>query len=91
MCFFFACKRKLIKIRLADGLKVITQYLALSRPEKQLSMSTQLKMSRIKVTDVNQLPIGTCSTSRRCVMSVRMLQSCNAILKSSILTEPYWL
>ena len=28
----FACKRKLIKSRLADGLKIVTFYLALNRP-----------------------------------------------------------
>ena len=31
----FACKRKLIKIRLTDGLKIVTFYLALNRPEKK--------------------------------------------------------
>ena len=35
----FACKRKLIKIRLTDGLKIVTFYLALDRPENQLARS----------------------------------------------------
>ena len=30
----FACKRKLIKSRLSDGLKMLTFRLALNRPEK---------------------------------------------------------
>ena len=33
----FACRRKLIKISLTDGLKVVTFYLALDRPENQLA------------------------------------------------------
>ena len=35
----FACKRKLIKSRLTDGLKIVTFYLALNRPENQLARS----------------------------------------------------
>ena len=33
----FACKLKLIKSRLTDGLKMVTFYLALDRPENQLA------------------------------------------------------
>ena len=33
----FACKRKLIKSRLTDGLKMVTFYFALDRPENQLA------------------------------------------------------
>ena len=35
----FLCKRKLIKSRLTDGLKIVTFNLALNRPENQLAMS----------------------------------------------------
>ena len=35
----FAYKRKLIKSRLTDGLKMVTFYLALDRPESQLARS----------------------------------------------------
>ena len=64
----FACKRKLIKSRLTDGLKMVTFYFALNRPENQLARSRRRKTSRIKVTDACQLLIGTFSTLRRCVV-----------------------
>ena len=35
----FACKRKLNKSRLTDGLKIVTFYLALNRPVNQLARS----------------------------------------------------
>ena len=69
----FACKRKLIEVRLADCLQMVTRYLALNRPEKHLARSRRLKKSRIKVTDVSQSSIGTFSKLRHCVMSGRML------------------
>ena len=69
----FACKRKLIKSRLTDGLKIATFYLALNRPENQLARSRRRKTSRTKVTDVCQSLIGTLSTLRRCVVFRRML------------------
>ena len=69
----FACKRKLIKKCLADGLKMVTYHLALNRPENQLARSRRLKTSRIQVADVSQSSIGTLSTLRHCLMSGRML------------------
>ena len=69
----FACKRKLIKSRLTDGLKIVTFCLALDRPENQLARSRRLKTSRIKVTEACQSLIGTFSTLRRCVIFGRML------------------
>ena len=69
----FACKRKLIKSRLTDGLKMLTFYFALDRPENQLARSRRRKASRIKVTDACQSLIGTFSTFRRCVVFGRML------------------
>ena len=48
----------------ADGLKMVTFYLALNRPENELAMSRLLKTSRIKVTDVSQSPIGIFCTLR---------------------------
>ena len=41
------CERKLIKSRLADGLKVVTFYLSLISPEKLLAKSRGLKTSRV--------------------------------------------
>ena len=67
----FACKRKLIKSRLADGLKMVTFYLAHNRPEKHLTRTRRLKMS--KVTEVSQSSTGTFSTLRHCVMFERMV------------------
>ena len=69
----FACKRKLIKSRLTDGLKIVTFYLALNRPENQLARSRRCKTSRSKVTDACQSFIGTFSSLRRCVLFGRML------------------
>ena len=69
----FACKRKLIKSRLTDGLKIVTFYLALNRPENQLERSRRCKTSRSKVTDACQLLIGAFSSLRRCVVFGRML------------------
>ena len=69
----FACKRKLIKSRLTDGLNIVTFYLALKRPEIQLARSRRWKRSRIKVTDACQLLLGTFSTLRPCVVFGRML------------------
>ena len=69
----FACKRKLIKSRLTDGLKMVTFYFALDRPENQLARSRRRKASRIRVTDACQSLIGTFSTLRRCVVFGRML------------------
>ena len=53
-----ACKRKLIKSCLTDGLKIVSFYLALNR---------------IKVTDACQSLIGTFSTFRRFVVFGRVL------------------
>ena len=53
-----ASNRKLIKSILAYGLKLVTFYLALNRPENQLARSRRLKTSRNKVTDVSQSSIG---------------------------------
>ena len=69
----FAFKRKLIKSRLIDGLKIVTFYLALNRPENQLARSRRRKASRIKVIDACQSLIETFSTLRRCVVFGRML------------------
>ena len=55
----FACKRKLIKSRLADGLKTVTYYLALNTPDKSLGRSRGLEMGTVKVTDGSQTSIGT--------------------------------
>ena len=52
--FLCSCNRKLIKSRLADGLKMVTFYLTLNRPEKQLARSRRLKTSSIEVTGVSQ-------------------------------------
>ena len=68
----FACKRKLIKSRLVDGLKLVTKYLPLNRPEKQLSRSSQSKTSSFMVIDVSQSSIDTFSTLCHCVMSGRV-------------------
>ena len=69
----FACKRRLIKSRLTDSLKIVTFYLALNRPENQLARSRRRKTSSMKVTDACQSLIGTFSTLRRCVVFGRML------------------
>ena len=64
----FASKRKLIKSRLTDGLKIVAFYLDRDRPENQLARSRRWKTSRIKVTDACQSLIGTFSTIRHCVV-----------------------
>ena len=71
----FACRRKLIKSRLADGLKTVAFYLALNRPEEYLARSRPLKTRIIKKNDVSQSSVSTFSTLRHCVMYGRMLQS----------------
>ena len=70
----FTCKRKLIKSRLTDGLKIVTFYLAGNRPENQLARPRRQKTSRMKVTDAHQSLIGTFFTLLRCVVFGRMLQ-----------------
>ena len=70
-----ASKGKLIKSRLADGLKMVTKYLAPNGPVKQLARSRRSKTSKIKVTDFSQSSLGTFSTLRHCVMSGRMLHT----------------
>ena len=39
----FACKRKLIKNRLTDGLKIVNFYLALDRTKNQLARLRRVK------------------------------------------------
>ena len=68
----FACKRKLIKSRLTDGLKIVSFYLALNRPENQLARSRRWKTCRIKVTDACQSLIDTFSMLRCSVVFGRM-------------------
>ena len=67
LCGFFACKQKLIKSRLTEGLKMVTSYLALNRPEK-LARSRRLKTSRTQLTDVSQSSLGVFSMLRHCVI-----------------------
>ena len=44
----FACKRKLIKSRLTDGLKIVTFYIARDRPDNQLARSRPEKRVKFK-------------------------------------------
>ena len=63
-----------MKSRLADGLKMVTFYLAINRPEKQLASSRRLKICKIEVTDVSKLSKGTFFTLHNCVINERMLR-----------------
>ena len=64
---------KAFKSRLTDGLKIVTFYVALDRPENQLARSRRKKTSKIRVTDAGQSLIVTFSTLRNFVVFGRML------------------